>query len=62
MMPNLTKADEALAHYLSEWLNDSAPLGWRRYLAVAQDMLRKNIVQQDWLEKTGRTPKEPTNG
>ena len=25
MMPDQTKPDEALAHYLSEWLNDAAP-------------------------------------
>lgn len=41
MMPDLSKPDEALAHYLSEWLNDSAPLGWRRYLSCAKDMLAK---------------------
>ena len=49
MMPDLTKPNEALANYLSEWLNDSAPIGWRRYLAVADDMLAKGLVSKDVL-------------
>jgi hypothetical protein len=47
MMPDLNKPEEALAHYLSEWLNDSAPIGWRRYLPVAQAMIQRGIVSKD---------------
>jgi hypothetical protein len=48
MMPDLSKPDEALANYLSEWLNDNAPIGWRTYLSVAKDLLRRKMVKEDW--------------
>ena len=39
--PDMTKAADRLAHYLSEIHNDNAPLGWERYRSLALALLRK---------------------
>lgn len=44
--PDKTDPVDALAHYLSEWHNDNAPIGWERYRPVARDMIKKfNIAE-----------------
>jgi len=39
--PDMTKAVDRLAHYLSEIHNDNAPMGWERYRSLASALLRK---------------------
>lgn len=36
-----------LAHFLSEWLDDAAPLNERYYLPCAEDLLRKYFPSYD---------------
>lgn len=37
--PDMTKPEDALAHALSEIMNDSAPMGWERYRFPASCLL-----------------------
>lgn len=39
--PNMTNNTDRLAHMLSEWHNDSAPMGWERYRPLANSLLAK---------------------
>lgn len=49
--PDTTNSTDRLAHMLSEMHNDSAPLGWERYRALANLLFAKfpieSIVQDE---------------
>lgn len=49
--PDMTNANDRLAHMLSEWHNDSAPLGWERYRPLASYLMSKFAIRDNVMDE-----------